>query len=93
MKNMLLQSDLVLQFGAQLTSKRLDDFLNAYREAGSGEYVRIAPYAGRYDSSHNVSQYFTCSDVTGLGKHFQEKPPTLLPARKSTNRMFEVVNS
>ena len=61
----LHEADVILQFGEKLISKRLDQFIQAFK----GEYWVVAEGIDRIDPNHKVSERFTCDAKSWLANY------------------------
>jgi 2-succinyl-5-enolpyruvyl-6-hydroxy-3-cyclohexene-1-carboxylate synthase len=68
----LQQADIIVQFGDQLISKRLNQFIEEF----AGEYLLVDPRNTRIDPAHSLRKRFVCSATQWI-KSVQNKMPTI----------------
>lgn len=68
----LQQADIIVQFGDQLISKRLNQFIAEF----AGEYLLVDPGNTRIDPSHRLRKRFICSATQWI-KSQQDKIPAI----------------
>jgi 2-succinyl-5-enolpyruvyl-6-hydroxy-3-cyclohexene-1-carboxylate synthase len=68
----LQQADIIVQFGEQLISKRLNQFIEGF----AGEYLLVDPGNTRIDPTHSLRKRFVCSPAQWINS-VQNKIPAI----------------